>query len=97
MNTRLGLAGVVGGVFSNLANAANAILSSPSKLGTFFIKKKSFSKLHTLLVRKLFFFNRHMTATIWVSHAAVTTLLTISILFAMSHTRSIERFYNKFR
>lgn len=55
MNTRLGLAGVVGGVFSNLANAANAILSSPSKLGTFFIKK-SFSKLYTLLVRKFVFF-----------------------------------------
>lgn len=28
-----GLAAVVGGVFSNLANAANAILSSPSKIG----------------------------------------------------------------
>lgn len=30
---RSGLAAVVGGVFSNLANAANAILSSPSKIG----------------------------------------------------------------
>lgn len=29
-----GLAAVVGGVFSNLASAANAILSSPSKIGT---------------------------------------------------------------
>lgn len=54
INTCLGLAGVVGGVFSNLANAANAILSSPSKLGTFFIKK-SFSKLYTLLVRTSIF------------------------------------------
>lgn len=32
----LGLAAVVGGVFSNLANAANAILSSPSKIGISF-------------------------------------------------------------
>lgn len=32
----LGLAAVVGGVFSNLANAANAILSSPSKIGITF-------------------------------------------------------------
>lgn len=29
----IGIAAVVGGVFSNIASAANAILSSPSKIG----------------------------------------------------------------
>lgn len=55
MNTRLGLAGVVGGVFSNLANAANAILSSPSKLGTFFIKKNHFQNCIRFLSVNCFF------------------------------------------
>lgn len=34
LSHRIGLAAVVGGVFSNLAKSANAILSSPNKLGT---------------------------------------------------------------
>lgn len=38
----IGLAAVVGGVFSNLASAANAILSSPNKLGTKISNNKRF-------------------------------------------------------
>lgn len=46
----IGLAAVVGGVFSNLASAANAILASPSKLGTvskFITNIHTTSKMHS--------------------------------------------------